>query len=130
MSLIGVRHAFFLGRLSFGPPFELVLLSRLNGASSTLVELQILQGRIRPRTGFGRRPRIEPFHLFKCSTQTFVPQIEVHPGWRNDDLISHAHANGIVPTAYFPLGGARPDCEKLWEVGALSLEIDLGAFWC
>jgi diketogulonate reductase-like aldo/keto reductase len=53
--------------------------------------------------------------LPRVTIRPAVHQIEVHPGWRNDDLISHAHANGIVPTAYFPLGGARPDCEKLWE---------------
>lgn len=64
----------------------------------------------------GELPCVDTHHRFFQSPKINDLQIEVHPAWRNDDLVAHAHANGIVPTAYFPLGGKRPDGEKLWEV--------------
>lgn len=51
--------------------------------------------------------------LIKASkTKPTVLQVEIHPYWRNDELIHYAKEEGITVTAYSPMGSEPPDGNK------------------
>ncbi|KAL3695570.1 hypothetical protein R1sor_009646 [Riccia sorocarpa] len=54
--------------------------------------------------------------LSNCTIKPSVNQVEMHPAWRNDNLLEFCKKNNIHVTAYSPLGSSSTDLMHAHEV--------------